>query len=76
MSVGGIGLGVSRECHRCHRIGTHAFVPWGSEGWECANDRACRRRAERRLASRVPEARERDTETPADRAEHGAQANK
>ncbi len=35
---------LTKECHRCHRIGTAQFVPWGSEGWECANDRACLRR--------------------------------
>lgn len=36
------------ECHLCHRIGTHGFTPWGSEGWECANDRACARRRRER----------------------------
>ena len=36
------------ECRLCHRIGTRGFSPWGSEGWECSNDRAClaRRRAQ------------------------------
>lgn len=37
----------SKECHRCHRLGHEQFVPWGSEGWECSNDRACRGRVER-----------------------------
>ncbi len=36
------------ECRLCHRIGTRGFSPWGSEGWECSNDRACRSRREAR----------------------------
>jgi len=36
---------MSPECRLCHRIGTAGFVPAGSEEWECANDRACQRRA-------------------------------
>ena len=40
--------GQALECRRCHRIGTRGFTPWGSEGWECSNDRACTARAEKR----------------------------
>ena len=42
------GFAQTKECRRCHRIGQRAFVPWGSEGWECSDDRACRGRADRR----------------------------
>ena len=48
MSAGDRRPGLSLECRRCHRIGTRGFVPYGSEGWECANDRACSARARRR----------------------------
>lgn len=40
--------GQALECRRCHRIGTRGFTPWGSEGWECSNDRACTARAQER----------------------------
>lgn len=43
------GFAQTKECRLCHRIGQRAFVPWGSEGWECSNDRACRARAARRI---------------------------
>jgi len=35
-----------KECRRCHRVGTHRFVPAGGDNhvWECSNDRACARR--------------------------------
>jgi hypothetical protein len=36
------------ECRLCHRIGTRGFSVAGGEQWECANDRACKQRAERR----------------------------
>lgn len=41
MSAGDRKPGETLECHQCHRIGTRGYVPWGSEGWECSNDRAC-----------------------------------
>lgn len=48
MPVGDHASWRALECHLCHRLGSRGFVPWGSEGWECANDRACaRRRSER-----------------------------
>lgn len=50
MPAGDRLVGRSLECDLCHRIGSRGFVPRGSEGWECANDRACRtRRAARGL---------------------------
>mgnify|MGYP001549206128 CR=1 FL=1 len=48
MSAGDRKPGETLECHRCHRIGTRGFVPWGSEGWECSNDRACTARLQQR----------------------------
>lgn len=48
MSAGERRPGQTLECHWCHRIGTRAFSPWGSEGWECSNDRACSERSRRR----------------------------
>lgn len=48
MSAGDRKPGETLECHRCHRIGTRGFVPWGSEGWECSNDRACTQRLQQR----------------------------
>ncbi|WP_025104808.1 hypothetical protein [Microbacterium paraoxydans] len=48
MSAGDRKPGQTLECHRCHRIGTRGFVPWGSEGWECSNDRACNTRLHHR----------------------------
>lgn len=47
----------THECSRCHRIGYQGFTPYGSEGWVCANDRACTTRAARR-----------EREAPADEA--------
>lgn len=32
------------ECHSCHRVGYRGYVPWGDSGWECSNDRACKKR--------------------------------
>jgi hypothetical protein len=56
MHVGDHASGRALECHLCHRLGSRGFVSWGSEGWECAYDRACaRRRSEReRIDGRGP----------------------
>ncbi len=48
MSAGDRKPGQTLMCHLCHRIGTRGFVPWGSEGWECSNDRACAARSSAR----------------------------
>lgn len=40
----------ARECGVCHRIGYRAFVIYGSEGWRCLHESACRRRADEREA--------------------------
>lgn len=39
-----------KECRLCHRIGERGYVASGSENhiWECTNDRACHKRAEKR----------------------------
>ncbi len=52
MSAGDRKPGETLECHRCHRIGTRGFVPWGSEGWECSNDGACTARLQQREKTR------------------------
>lgn len=36
----------ARECAVCHRIGYRSFVIYGSEGWWCLHEAACRRRAD------------------------------
>lgn len=40
-----LATGTSKECRRCHRVGSRGFTPVGGEGWECTNDRACAQRA-------------------------------
>lgn len=35
----------TRECGICHRIGYRSFIIYGSEGWRCLHETACRRRA-------------------------------
>lgn len=48
MPIGDRKPGESVECRLCHRVGYRGYVAVGGEGWECSNDRACRKRKERR----------------------------